>query len=449
MKYPKHIKHRGRVLASIYGKGKYPLYRVGWTVAGKRMMKAFDRYGEAKRYADNLVKELAKGSQATALTPGQASDALAALDRLQAFYQSTGRKISLHSAVSEYIEAAGQLSGRTLGEAVEGYLRTVAVVKRKDIAEAVEEFIAVEDPRTKAHDGQRAQLSPKYAYNRAIMLRRFAAVFPNTGVCDLGKQHLEIFFASLGKLPSKSHNRRAAASAKARNHHRAAIRQFLQWAVRRDYLSATHRMGEADAMRPEHANNAETQFYTPGELNALLEAAEGTMRAMIAISGLAGLRTAELLRLTWQDVWRVENHIEVTAGKSKTRQRRLVEICPALAAWLEPFRALADGKLWEQHEITWQQRFVEVCDRAEVEGKAGRKSKLTRKPNGLRHAFCTYHFALHGNENLTAMQAGNSPAMVHQHYKGLATKKEAEAWFNVSPTQPKNVVALSSAGASQ
>jgi len=51
----------------------------------------------------------------------------------------------------------------------------------------------------------------------------------------------------------------------------------------------------------------------------------------------------------------------------------------------------------------------------------------------LRHAFCTYHFAAHANENLTAAQAGNSPAMIHAHYKGLATKAEAEKWFNVLP----------------
>jgi hypothetical protein len=29
--------------------------------------------------------------------------------------------------------------------------------------------------------------------------------------------------------------------------------------------------------------------------------------------------------------------------------------------------------------------------------------------------------------------AGNSPAMIHAHYKGLATKAEAEKWFGVRP----------------
>ena len=157
------------------------------------------------------------------------------------------------------------------------------------------------------------------------------------------------------------------------------------------------------------------------------------MRAIIAIGGLAGLRTAELLRLDWADVWRVKGHIEVTAGKSKTRQRRLVRIVPALAGWLRQFRTFTERKLSTVHEITFQQHFAELCADAKVE----------RKPNGLRHAFCTYHFAWRANENLTAAQAGNSPAMIHAHYKGLATKAEASKWFNVKPSRSgKSVIPL-------
>ena len=441
MRFPKRVKYRGRVLVTIYGKSKsYPLYRVAWTASGRRMMKAFLRYGEAKRHADGLVKDLAKGSQVTALTGGQARDALAALERLQTFYQATGRRVSLLAGISEYCEAASKLHGRTLGEAVEGYLRTVASVKRKDIKETVEEFIAADEPRTKAGEGKRAQLSAKYAYNREIQLRRFASTFPNTAVCDLSKEHLDAFIASLGELKSKSRNRRAATSAKSRNHYRATIKQFLQWAVRKDYLPVTHRLLEADAMRPERANTAEVTFYTPKELRALLETAEGAMRAIFAIGGLAGLRTAELLRLDWADVWRVPGHIEVTAGKSKTRQRRLVEIGSALASWLEPFRESKSGKLWDSHEISFQRGFRELCE----------QTKVARKANGLRHAFCTYHFALHANENLTAAQAGNSPAMIHAHYKGLATKAEAVKWFKVKPSKSgKNVIPLPAASRKQ
>jgi hypothetical protein len=68
---------------------------------------------------------------------------------------------------------------------------------------------------------------------------------------------------------------------------------------------------------------------------------------------------------------------------------------------------------------------------------------VERNPNGLRHASCKYHFAAHANEKLTAQQAGNSPAMIHAHYKGLATEAEAAKWFAVKPAKSaKNVIRL-------
>ena len=245
MKWPKKIKHCNKVLAHIYPKCKgRDSYRLAWTAAGRRQMKSFPTYSAAITYGENVVKELAAGSMAPALTGKQANDALAAFQRLDDFFRATGRRASLLAAVSDFCESSAKLHGRTLGEAVEGYLRNVASVKRKDIAEAVEEFISAEEPRTKASAGQRAQLSAKYAYNRAIILRRFAASFPNTAVSDLAKEHLDAFIAALGQVKTKSRNRWLATSAKSRNHHRAAVCQFLQWAVRKDYLTGTLRILE-------------------------------------------------------------------------------------------------------------------------------------------------------------------------------------------------------------
>jgi hypothetical protein len=57
VKFPKHVKHRGKTLATIYRPARtYPSYRVAWTVAGKRKMKAFRSYDEAKEHADELVR---------------------------------------------------------------------------------------------------------------------------------------------------------------------------------------------------------------------------------------------------------------------------------------------------------------------------------------------------------------------------------------------------------
>ena len=174
-------------------------------------------------------------------------------------------------------------------------------------------------------------------------------------------------------------------------------------------------------------------FTAPNELRALLEASDNGMRAVIALQGLAGLRLEECLRLDWQDVFRVPGHVEISQSKSKTRNRRLVEICPALAQWLQPYRAM-EGGVWK--ETATLNGFVSAF------GRLREPLKIPSRRNGLRHAFCTFHFALHSNENLTAAQAGNSPAMIHQHYKGLATKAEAEKWFAIAPKTADNIIPM-------
>jgi integrase len=430
MRFPKRVKHRGRVFATIYDKSKaYPMYRVAWIADGKRKMQAFEHFGGehgANQFAEAKARELSKGLASAALTGTQSSDALAAFKVLERFNQSTGKKFSLHEILSEFVDAAAKLNSHSIREAVDGFLRNTASVKRKGIAEALLEFSAADEPRTKSKDGGRAQLSSEYFRIRGILLGRLSSTFPGHSVCDLTKAHLDTFFTT--KPLSEF-------SPKYRNHHRVSIRQFFAWCVRKDYLSATHRLNEADGMRQELANTAEVEFYTPNEFRSLLECAEGPMSALIAVGGLTGLRTAELLRLDWADVWRVAGHIEVTSRKSKTRQRRLVETCAALDGWLAPYRSTEKGAIWAETESVFQKQFSALCETA----------NLKRKENALRHAFCTFHFALHANENLTAMMAGNTPAMIHGHYKGLATKAEAERWFETKPVGVKNVIPMRAA----
>jgi integrase len=421
VKFPVTIRHRSARVRIYAPARNFGYYRVCWTAAGKNHRRTFKTYSEAKEHAERLARELARGEQSTALSTREATDALAIRAVLDGFYRDTGRRVTALEALKGYVDALRKLREHTLEAAVAGFLASAASIRRKDLGEAVAEFLQAREPLTRSANGERPQLSGKYAYNLEIQLRRFAGTFPGTAVCDLTKDHLDAFLGALDDF-----------TAKTRNHHRAAVRHFLQWCVRKDYLAPTHRLGEADGLRPEKANRADAACYTAQEFRRLLEAAEDPLRVMIALGGLAGLRTAELLRLDWADVWRVPGHIEITSGKAKTRQRRLVEICPALAAWLEPFRTFTAGKLCTLHEITFQQHVRELCERI----------KLPRKANGLRHSFCTYHFALHANENLTAQQAGNSPNMIHAHYRGLATKKEAEAWFAVRPAPAANNIVL-------
>jgi hypothetical protein len=237
VKFPVTIRHRASKAKIYRPAGKFRYYRVAYSAAGKRQMRTFADYSAAKAAAERLVREVSSGSQAATLSAAQSRDAIAAFERLQGFFQATGRRASLLGAVSEYAEAYGKIGGRTLGEAVDGYLRTVVSVKRKDVKEAVEEFIESRKHRSEAEKGKRAKLSASYTSHFNTWLRNFASTFSGMAVCDLTKEHLNIYI--------KSH---AEVSAKNRNDRRGTVKMFLSWAARKDYLPVNHRLFEADAL---------------------------------------------------------------------------------------------------------------------------------------------------------------------------------------------------------
>jgi integrase len=415
VRFPVTIRHRTST-AKIYAPaGKFAYYRVAYTTAGKRKMQTFAAYSDAKAAAERIVRDAANGSQAAALSASQSRDALAALERLDGYFKAKGRRISLNTAVGDYLDALGKLNV-PLSAAVAGYLSTVATVKRVAVSAAVKEFVDGREAETKSENGKRAQLSKNYFQMTKLWLGWFEKTFPATAVCELTKEHLDLFMAGRSHLAAKS-----------KNHLRATVKMFLNWCIKKDYISQTHRLLDADGMKRQKADSAETDFYRPAELQALLDAANDTMRPIIALQGLGGIRLQEAQRLTWQDVFGTAGYVAISATKSKTRSRRLVEICPALAAWLEPYRQ-NEGQLWAQSLDTYHAAFVELRESV----------KIPARKNGLRHAFCTYHFALYGNENLTAAQAGNSPTVIHSAYKGLATKADAEKWFKVTPPVSAN-----------
>ncbi len=395
----------------------------------KSYMQDCSTYSKAKRAADRVVADLAKGNRAAALTPGQADSALAALEALENFRLSTGRRVSLRSAVADYCEASAKLHGCTLSEAVDRYVSTVATIKRVDLKAAVEQFIASRESKTVAKDGKRPQLSPGYHYIVAMWLREFANTFPNHAVCDLSREHLNAYIGGHGDV-----------SARTRNGRRTVLKMFLKWAAEGDLLPANHRLLAADGMAKEKEDFGEVEFYTPKELRALLDTASGNaefagLLPVIALCGLAGLRLQEAVRLTWEDVFRVGGHVEVSSAKSKTRSRRLVTACQALTRWFAPYRGCS-GPVWSHSLDRFHDDFNALLD----------SLGIAPKRNGLRHAYCSFHYALHANESLTAQQAGNSPQMIHAHYKGLATRADAQKWFAVKPARSAaNVIQLTTA----
>jgi len=75
---------------------------------------------------------------------------------------------------------------------------------------------------------------------------------------------------------------------------------------------------------------------SPAEFAQMLEAADDELLPLIAIQGFCGPRQKEVMRMTWENVWRVPGYIELNADQTKTRQRRLVPRSASLEQWVNP-----------------------------------------------------------------------------------------------------------------
>ena len=70
VRFPKVVRNKkSKVEVTVYGKKRgYAFYRVCWRAGRQRRMKSFASYSAARKFADETLRSIAKGSQATALT---------------------------------------------------------------------------------------------------------------------------------------------------------------------------------------------------------------------------------------------------------------------------------------------------------------------------------------------------------------------------------------------
>ncbi|MBX3734167.1 MAG: hypothetical protein KF791_16450 [Verrucomicrobiae bacterium] len=124
---------------------------------------------------------------------------------------------------------------------------------------AVEEHLALREPRTRARPGERPDLSLRFHYQDSLRLRRFSMAL-SVDVCDLKAEMLTRYLA----------DHFADAAAKSRNHHRGTLSSFLDHCVRAKCLRRNHELMDAPGMIREKARTADTTLFTPAEFRVLL-----------------------------------------------------------------------------------------------------------------------------------------------------------------------------------
>jgi len=167
-------------------------------------------------------------------------------------------------------------------------------------------------------------------------------------------------------------------------------------------------------------NRKAVKWKTTPESDPLkIQKARSKIVPYLAIGYFCGLRPEnELVNLNWRDVHFDRMTIRVDPATAKKRRQRYVDISPNLVQWLSPFRR-------DEGRIGFSRKYFKTVKE---------ESGVQWSNDVMRHSFGSYHLAYHENAAKTSLQMGHiSTEILFNNYRNLVTKKDAEAYWHISP----------------
>ncbi len=374
-----------------------PLFTVTYRdTKNQRVKKSFADLKEAKTEANAAAAKIQNGQ--IDVLELNSRDRVAYLHAL-AVLKNTGQTVD--SVAEQFAEALKLLNGAgSVVEAARFFARHhPTVLPKKTVTEIYVEFLAAK----KADNA-----SIRYRHDIQSRLGRFSKHFEGQ-LSEQTASELENWIAGLGSGPV------------ARNSMRALVITLFNFARQRGYLPK-NQPTEAEAVAVAKEPPSQIGIFTPVQMTKLLTKANAQIVPYLAIGGFAGLRHAEMMRLDWSELKLEEGHIEVTAQKAKTAQRRIVPIQDNLAKWLRS-RSPNSGKVFIGHPSRFLGKVTKVA----------RDAGFEWPHNALRHSFASYRLAACKSAAEVALEMGNTQRMEFQHYREVVTLAESEAWWSIIP----------------
>jgi integrase len=297
--------------------------------------------------------------------------------------------------------------GKSISDAVAFYLRHLEQTARsRPVAEVVEELL-----KSRKADG----VSRRYREDLKSRLGRFCDTFGESLIGELDAPPIDSWLRSLG------------VGTVTRNTFRRRLSTLFEFA-RTQRWCAINPVAEVPKAREKEVP---VGILLPEELARLLEnAAEETLPYWV-IGSFAGLRSAELERLEWEDIHFESALIEVKAAKAKSAARRFVKMEPVLRAWLAPYEG----------------RKGQLCPlglRTKLEADRQRAGLKEWKSNALRHSFASYHLQRFQDAGRLALEMGHrDQRLLFSHYRELVRPAAAQRYWSIMPPLVGgNIVAL-------
>ena len=394
-------------------KGKsYPSWRITYYKGTTRIRERRKTEEEAKARAEELASKLQDGTIHFDLKL-KPKDNLVIGEAL-AILKDAGGKTGLLEAVRQFAAAEKYLDGQgSIMEAVRAFKKKLDSGKLPEIKvpDLVVKFLEEIDAKG---------TSIRYKGDMKARLNTAAETFTGN-VADIKTVDVDNWLLEMTHLSKRT-----------KKNYRNALRTLFSFARDKGYLPRRQDT-EVQYSRQYKPEKTVIGIYTPEQLEILLSRITPRMFPFVAIAALAGMRTAEICRIQWEDIRLDANQIFVPESIAKTASAREIPICPALAAWLKPYKQNKGNVL---ARIPSQDALTKRIHRAfaAITNEDG-EPMLKIVHNGFRHSYISYRVKLIKNVHEVSLEAGNSPRIVFSNYRRIIEKEEeAIKWFNIHPS---------------
>jgi integrase len=293
-------------------------------------------------------------------------------------------------------------------------------LKRISALDAVNKFIA---------EKESAKRRERYIKDLRQELGYLTSRFGKTAVHEIQKDDL----VEVIDMPGRGAERQ--------NNIRKDYRTFFNWCVANGYAQSN----PAELVAQKTIERGEIVTLPISQVRDLMTQAAaykgGKLVPYVALGTFCAIRPDELARLSWDQIDLREMHVMITASVAKKRGRRIVDIPENCLAWLRSHakkKTPIKGANW-RNDFDALKAMIGFGSPTEVEKKSNHPRKLAPWPQDvLRHTGISCHYRLNEDEAKTASWAGNSPDMVHAHYRALVSAKDAKAFFEIRPQGQTN-----------
>ena len=375
-----------------------------------RLRKQFSTQAEAEEWAESqFTGAKQQGQEYFELDPSERNEAIAALKLVRP------HNLSLLKVVEFGLARMRPAGGDQTVEAV------------------VKELIESKERRF-----SNGQLRDRSLADFRLRASRFSTKHGKTLIKEIDHQQIKswVFSLNLGVRSNKNYI--------------AVLSEVFRHALQKKYVSTNPLEDLTDIDRKELQGNEgerrEPNILSVEKATKLLETAcahpELDLLGAVTLGLFCGIRTQELTKLDWShvtiDLEKPEkSFVTIPSSIAKKRRIRNVTIPANALEWLALCPRRKGPLTRNDYSSDYRKRFLKLQQLAGF-GKIDQEGKWrsTWEENNMRHSFGTYHFALHGNSLETARQLGHTASdhILFEHYRALATKEQAEAFFGLVPS---------------